>query len=235
MGVNPVVESAVGRVLVVDDEKALAQIVASYLERAGHDVSTAHSGPEALEAARAQDPDVVVLDLGLPGLDGLEVCRRLRTFSQCYVVMLTARGQEQDKLAGLGAGADDYLTKPFSVRELVARVAAVLRRPRTTLGHPEPARSFGDLVVNLAAREVRVGGMPVGLTRTEFDLLAALSARPGEALSRRALIDLVWDPAWVGDERIVDVHLGNMRRKLGADPNRYIETVRGVGYRMVHR
>jgi DNA-binding response OmpR family regulator len=225
----------VGRVLVVDDEKALAQIVASYLQRAGHDVSTVHSGPEALEAVRAQDPDVVVLDLGLPGMDGIEVCRRLRAFSQCYVVMLTARGQEQDKLEGLGVGADDYLTKPFSVRELVARVAVVLRRPRTTLGHPEAVRSFGDLLVDLAAHEVRVGGRPVGLTRTEFDLLAVLSARPGEALSRRALIDLVWDPAWVGDERIVDVHLGNMRRKLGADPNRYVETVRGVGYRMVHR
>lgn len=168
-------------------------------------------------------------------MDGIEVCRRLRAFSQCYVVMLTARGQEHDKLEGLGVGADDYLTKPFSVRELVARVAVVLRRPRTTLGHPEAVRSFGDLLVDLAAHEVRVGGRPVGLTRTEFDLLAVLSARPGEALSRRALIDLVSDPAWVGDERIVDVHLGNMRRKLGADPNRYVETVRGVGYRMVHR
>nr|WP_180536751.1 response regulator transcription factor [Micrococcus luteus] len=229
---NPPAESVTGRVLVVDDEKPLAQMVATYLARAGHEVSTVYSGPEALQAARAQDPDVVVLDLGLPGLDGIEVCRRMRAFSQCYVVMLTARGQEQDKLAGLGVGADDYMTKPFSVRELVARVAAVLRRPRTTAAHPEPTRSFGDLVVDLAAHEVRVEGTPVGLTRTEFDLLVALSARPGEALARRQLIDIVWDPAWVGDERIVDVHIGNLRRKLHADLNHYIETVRGVGYRM---
>ncbi len=224
-----------GRVLVVEDERPLARMVATYLERAGHRVAIAHTGPEALESARATEPDVVVLDLGLPGLDGIEVCRRLREFSQCYVVMLTARGQEQDKLEGLDVGADDYLTKPFSVRELVARVGAMLRRPRTTLGHGGSVRTFGDLSVDLAAHEVRVDGTRIAATRTEFDLLAALSARPGEAMSRRQLIDTVWDPAWVGDERIVDVHVGNLRRKLGADPNRYIETVRGVGYRMADR
>lgn len=223
------------RVLVVDDEKPLAEMVATYLERAGYQVATAHTGPDALQAAHALVPDVIVLDLGLPGMDGLEVCQQLRTFSQCYVVILTARGQEEDKLAGLGAGADDYLTKPFSVRELVARVQAVLRRPRTTVDGPGPVRVFGDLVVDLVAHEVRVRQAAVALTRTEFDLLAALSARPAQALSRRQLIDVVWDPAWVGDERIVDVHIGNMRRKLSADPNRYIETVRCVGYRMVSR
>lgn len=224
-----------GRVLVVDDEKPLAAMVATYLARAGYDATVAHTGPDALESTRGHDPDVVVLDLGLPGLDGIEVCRRLRSFSQCYVLMLTARGDEEDKLAGLGAGADDYITKPFSVRELVARVAAVLRRPRTGLYPAEPARVFGDLTVDLAAHEARVGGLPVGLTRTEFYLLAALSARPQQVMTRRQLIDTVWDPAWVGDERLVDVHIGNLRRKLNVDPGHHIDTVRGVGYRMVAR
>ena len=223
------------RVLVVDDEKPLAQMVATYLARAGYAVDLAHTGPDALEAARDRSPDVVVLDLGLPGMDGIEVCRRIRGFSECYVLMLTARGDEEDKLAGLAAGADDYITKPFSVREVVARVAAVLRRPRTTVAPVEPAREFGDLVVDLPAHQARVDGRPVGLTRTEFDLLAALSARPHQAFTRRQLIDIVWDPAWVGDERIVDVHIGHLRRKLGQDPSRYIDTVRGVGYRMAAR
>jgi DNA-binding response OmpR family regulator len=232
---NPGIDAVAGRVLVVDDEKPLAQMIATYLTRAGYDVATAHTGPEAVESARAQSPDVVVLDLGLPGLDGIEVCRRLRGFSQCYVLMLTARGDEEDKLAGLAAGADDYITKPFSVRELVARVAAVLRRPRTTVTAVEPVRVFGDLTVDLTAHEARVGGTPVGLTRTEFELLAALSARPQQALSRRQLIDTVWNPAWVGDERLVDVHIGHLRRKLSDDQGAYIDTVRGVGYRMVSR
>ena len=227
--------SSAGCVLVVDDEKSLAQMVATYLSRAGYAVAQAHTGPDALESARTERPDVVVLDLGLPGLDGVEVCRRIRGFSQCYVLMLTARGDEEDKLAGLAAGADDYITKPFSVRELVARMAAVLRRPRTTVAPAEPIRLFGDLVLDLAAHQVRVDGGPVGLTRTEFDLLAALSARPHQAFTRRQLIDIVWDPAWVGDERIVDVHIGHLRRKLGQDPSRYIDTVRGVGYRMAAR
>ena len=227
--------SSAGCVLVVDDEKSLAQMVATYLSRAGYAVAQAHTGPAALESARTEHPDVVVLDLGLPGLDGVEVCRRLRAFSECYVLMLTARGDEEDKLAGLEVGADDYITKPFSVRELVARVQAVLRRPRTTIAPPEPERVVGDLVIDLATHEARVAETPVALTRTEFDLLVALSARPHQPLSRRQLIDTVWDPAWVGDERIVDVHIGHLRRKLGADPSRYIDTVRGVGYRMVAR
>ena len=220
----------------VDDEKALAQMVATYLVRAGYDVAQAHTGPDAVEQARAQDPDVVVLDLGLPGLDGIEVCRRIRSFSQCYVLMLTARGDEEDKLAGLATGADDYITKPFSVRELVARVQAVLRRPHALFVQQDP-RVFGDLVVDIAAFEARVAGTPVALTRTEFDLLAALSSRPHQAFSRRQLIDTVWDSAWVGDERLVDVHVGHLRRKLGAGAadDGYIDTVRGVGYRMVAR
>ena len=132
-------------------------------------------------------------------------------------------------------GADDYITKPFSVRELVARVGAVMRRPRTTVSAPEPERVCGDLVIDLAAHEARVSGQVVQLTRTEFDLLAALSGRPHQAFSRRQLIDIVWDPAWVGDERLVDVHIKNLRRKRDADPARYIDTVRGVGYRMAEQ
>ncbi|MEX5270150.1 response regulator transcription factor [Kocuria sabuli] len=230
---------AAGRVLVVDDEKALAGMVASYLVRAGYDVAQAHTGPAALEAARTGAPDVVVLDLGLPGLDGIEVCRRIRTFSECYVLMLTARGDEEDRLAGLATGADDYITKPFSVRELVARVQAVMRRPRTVTRRegPRAPHVHGDLEVDLSGRQVRVAGERVALTRTEFDLLAALALHPREAMSRRRLIDVVWDPAWVGDEHLVDVHIAHVRRKLGDDPAspRYVETVRGVGYRMAVR
>lgn len=226
-----------GRVLVVDDEKALAGMVASYLVRAGYDVAQAHTGPAALEAAGVGAPDVVILDLGLPGLDGVEVCRRIRASSECYVLMLTARGDEEDRLAGLATGADDYITKPFSVRELVARVQAVMRRPRTVArqdGAVAP-HVVGDLEVDVPGRQVRVAGERVTLTRTEFDLLAALAQRPREAMSHRRLIDVVWDPAWVGDEHLVDVHIGHLRRKIGDDPAapRYVETVRGVGYRMV--
>jgi DNA-binding response OmpR family regulator len=226
------------RVLVVDDERSLAKVVASYLERDGHQVACVFDGPAALDAARRQPPDVVVLDLGLPGLDGIEVCRQLRTFSDCYVVMMTARDDEVDKLIGLGVGADDYLTKPVSPRELVARVRAMLRRPRgTAAAAPEqeqPPRTFGPLLVDVSAREVYLEGAPVELTRTEFDLLSALSARPRLAFSRRALIDAVWGEGWVGDEHLVDVHVGHLRRKLGDDPAapRFIRTVRGIGYRM---
>lgn len=224
-----------GQVLVVDDEKPLARMVTTYLARAGYAAEAAYAGPEALDVARSQDPDVVVLDLGLPGLDGIEVCRQLRSFSECYVLMLTARGAEKDKLAGLAAGADDYITKPFSIRELVARIAAVLRRPRHVVDSAEPVRVYGELTIDHAAHEVRVEGSRVSLTRTEFDLLAALSVHRQKAMTRRRLIDVVWGPAWVGDERLVDVHIGNLRRKLDDDPGRHIATVRGVGYRMVDR
>lgn len=227
------------RVLVVDDEQSLAKVVASYLERDGHEVACMFDGPAALEAARREPPDVVVLDLGLPGLDGIEVCRQLRTFSDCYVVMLTARSDEVDKLVGLGVGADDYLTKPFSPRELVARVRVMLRRPRTGPAAADQApqarpRLFGPLSIDIAAREAALDGALVDLTRTEFDLLAALSARPRMAFSRRALIDAVWGEGWVGDEHLVDVHIGHLRRKLGDNPAapRFIRTVRGIGYRM---
>ena len=224
-------------VLVVEDEKDLARMVAAYLARAAYEVHVAHDGRDAVEQARALEPDVIVLDLGLPGLDGVEVCRQVRTFSDCYVLMLTARADEVDLLVGLSVGADDYLTKPFSPRELVARVQVVLRRPRTSSAVPGDApleRVFGDLAIDTESRRVRHAGTPVELTRTEFDLLAALSARPRLAHTRRQLIDAVWDPTWVGDEHIVDVHIAHLRRKLGDDPARprYIDTVRGVGYRM---
>ena len=225
-----------GRVLVVDDEQALARLVADYLTRDGFDVAIATDGLAAVDAARARMPDVVVLDLGLPGLDGIEVCRQLRTFSDCYVIMLTARADEIDKLIGLSVGADDYLTKPFSPRELVARVHAMLRRPRAAapLVADVEALRFGTLSVDVGAREVRSDGSLVDLTRTEFDVLATLAARPRQVFTRRQLIDAIWGESWVGDEHLVDVHVGHLRRKLGDDPDagRFVRTVRGVGYRL---
>jgi len=226
-----------GRIVVAEDEKPLAQMVATYLSRDGFHVEQAHTGVQALDSVRAEEPDVLILDLGLPGLDGIEVCRRVRAMSECYVLILTARGGENDKLMGLAAGADDYITKPFSVRELVARVHAVLRRPRTGNPPQDPVRVVGELTIDLAAHEARRNDAVLPLTRTEFDLLVALSAAPNRALSRRQLIDAVWDTSWVGDERIVDVHIGHLRRKLGEEPDGggLIETVRGVGYRMALR
>lgn len=230
--------ASAGRVLVVEDEKDLAAMVGSYLQRAGYAVDLAFTGPDGVEAARSAEPDVVVLDLGLPGLDGIEVCRQLRTFTDCYVLMLTARTDEIDKIVGLSVGADDYITKPFSPRELVARVQVVLRRPRRPVvsgDDAQPPRVFGDLKVDLDGRQVRVAGRPVELTRTEFDILALLASSPKVAFSRRRILDEVWDPGWVGDEHVVDVHMAHLRRKLGDDPAEaaYITTVRGVGYRMV--
>ena len=231
------------RALVVDDEAALADVVASYLQREHFEVTVCHGGAEALAVAREVDPDVVVLDLGLPGIDGLEVCRQLRTFSDAYVVMLTARDTEMDTIVGLSVGADDYITKPFSPRELVARIRAMLRRPRTAAvamspagagAQMPPARSFGSLSIELASRQVFLEGDLIPLTRTEFDILAALSSRPGAVWSRRQLIDAVWGEPWVGNDHLVDVHVGHLRRKLGDDPAdpRFVFTVRGVGYRM---
>lgn len=228
----------IGTVLVVEDEKALATLVRSYLEKAGYTATLTHTGPDGVELARSLDPDVIVLDLGLPGLDGVEVCRQLRTFTDCYILMLTARADEVDKLIGLSVGADDYITKPFSPRELVARIHAALRRPRRTVvqaGNPEhEPRVFGDLSVDLAGRRVAVAGEPAELTRTEFDILALLAASPKVAFSRRRIIDEVWGPAWVGDEHVVDVHIARVRQKLGDDPAHpiYLDTVRGIGYRM---
>jgi DNA-binding response OmpR family regulator len=226
---------------VVDDETALAEVVASYLRRDQFVTRTADNGPEAITLARELDPDVVILDLGLPGMDGLEVYRQLRTFSDAYVVMLTARDTEMDTILGLTVGADDYVTKPFSPRELVARIRAMLRRPRAVSedqaspgGDVEAPLRFGPLRIAVAAREVFLHDEPILLTRTEFDILAALSAHPGVVMSRRQLLETVREGPWVGNEHLVDVHIGHVRRKLGDDPAapRYVITVRGVGYRM---
>lgn len=233
---TPDPDHATGRVLVVDDEKPLAQMVTSYLTRAGFDARQAHTGTQAVDEARRFSPDVIILDLGLPELDGLEVCRLIRTFSDCYILMLTARGGEDDKITGLTLGADDYITKPFSIRELVTRVHAVLRRPRTSTTPLQVTTPLtcGELTVDPVDYQVRVRGDAVEVTRTEFDLLLALALRPNQVLTRHDLVTEVWDTSWVGDERIVDVHIGNLRRKLGTDTRGrgFIDTVRGVGYRM---
>lgn len=225
------------RALVVDDERALAGVVRSYLARDGFEVAMAHDGETALALARSFDPDVVVLDLGLPAVDGIEVCRSLRTFSDCYVVMLTARVEEVDMLVGMSVGADDYITKPFSPRQLMARIHAMFRRPRvapTSAERDEPPLTIGDLSIDVPGREVHLAGDPVPLTRTEFDVLVALARRPQAVLSRATLIETVWGADWVGDERLVDVHVLHVRQKLGdnATEQRYIRTVRGVGYRI---
>jgi len=218
------------RALVVDDEAPLVALVTTYLEREGFDVTSAGDGEQAVELARALRPDVIVLDLMLPGIDGIEACRRIRTFSDAYVVMLTARSEEVDTIVGLSIGADDYMTKPFSPRELVARIRTLLRRPRTTAGSVAEVRRFGDLQIDPGAREVLRAGQAVDLTRLEFELLDALSEHPRVVFTRDQLLERVWGPGWFGDDHVVDVHIANLRRKLGDVA--YVHTVRGVGYRM---
>jgi DNA-binding response OmpR family regulator len=223
------------RALVVDDEVALSALVSRYLVSGGFEVAQAEDGAAALEKARSFHPHLVVLDLGLPVIDGFDVCRELRTYSDCYIIMLTARTDELDKVTGLSIGADDYMTKPFSPRELLARAQAMLRRPRADESRVS-ARLFAvpGLSVDLETHEVHVDGRLVELTPTEFGLLAALNASPDKPMSRRSLIDEVWGLNWVGDEQLVDVHVRNVRRKLGDDATdpRFIRTVRGVGYRI---
>jgi DNA-binding response OmpR family regulator len=224
----------VTRILVVDDEPPIVELVTGYLEREGWTVSSAGDGVAALEGARVQAPDVVVLDVMLPGLDGIEVCRQLRTFSDAYVLMLTARSEEIDRIMGLTVGADDYLVKPFSPRELVARIKALLRRPRTGEPAPPAGAPPAGLEVDVPRRLVRIDDRPVELTALEFNLLAVLARRPGVVISRQVLLDEVWGSSLAGDDHLVDVHVANLRRKLGDDPAspRFVETVRGVGYRL---
>ena len=230
-----------GRILVVDDEIDLAQLIEGYLRQAGLEVAVRHEGVGAVTAVSDFAPDVMVLDLGLPGIDGIEVCRQVRTFSDCHVLMLTARDDEANKIVGLSVGADDYVTKPFSPRELVARVQAMLRRARTRSTesaaisqHGEQKLVIGDLVVDKDSRQVHLGGEPVALTRIELDLLLRLATKPHLVLSRRQLLEMVWDTHWTGDEHLVDVHIGQIRKKLGdeATSPRFIHTIRGIGYRM---
>lgn len=223
-------------VLVVDDEQDLTDLVGSYLRREHFTVLTARDGITALDLARKHAPHVVVLDLMLPGLDGLDVCRRLREFSPAYILMLTARSDEIDKIVGLTVGADDYMTKPFSPRELVARVHALLRRARAVpdaSAAAQPSVRFGDLKIDHDAHEVTHRGQVVALTPHEFTLLATLAASPGQVFSRGQLLTLVWGDDFFGDEHVLDVHLSHLRQKLDEDPAapRFIETVRGVGYR----
>jgi two-component system alkaline phosphatase synthesis response regulator PhoP len=221
-------------VLVVDDEPKIIQLARDYLEHAGFAVLTARDGKTALAGVRSAKPDLVILDLGLPGMDGLDVTRAVRKDSNVPIVMLTARGEESDKLVGLELGADDYITKPFSPKELVARVRAVLRRAESAREGPsaEVIRAR-DVALDVPRMRVTVGGRPVDVTPTEFQLLAALARQPGRIFTRAQLLDAVRGVAFESYERAIDAHVKNIRRKIEPDPHepRYVLTVYGVGYK----
>jgi two-component system alkaline phosphatase synthesis response regulator PhoP len=224
-------------ILVVDDEQPIVELVASYLAAEGFAVHCANDGSEALNLARSLRPDLVVLDVMLPGIDGIEVCRRLQQETAVYVLMLTARAEEVDKVIGLSVGADDYLTKPFSPRELVARVKAILRRNRTPPDRlvERPVLQFDRLTIDPERREVQRHGVNVELTPREFDLLYALASYPGRVFTREELLQRVWGADFAGIDRVVDVHVGTLRRKLEDEQNdaTYLQTVRGVGYKFI--
>jgi two-component system alkaline phosphatase synthesis response regulator PhoP len=219
------------KILVIDDEPSIVNLVTAYLNPEGYEVYTAMDGPSGLKAARAFKPDLVILDIMLPGMDGLELLSRLRRESQVYVMLLTAKTEETDKIVGLSVGADDYMTKPFSPRELTARVKAALRRIQTGMGTGTEMSvlSFRHLRMDVGARTVNIDEKPVELTAIEFDLLKALAENRGRVLSREQLLEKVWGGVYVGELRVVDVHLGHVRQKLGRED--LIVTVRGVGYR----
>ena len=220
-------------ILIVDDEPKIVQLARDYLERAGYAVITAGDGGAALAAIRTARPDLIVLDLGLPSGDGLDVTRRVRRDSNVPIIMLTARGEESDKLVGLELGADDYMVKPFSPKELVARVRAVLRRAEGGAGAAEVIHA-GDLVLDFPRMNLTVGDHPVELTATEFQLLATLARQPGRIFTRAQLLDAVHGVAFDSYERAIDAHIKNLRRKIETDPHepRHIQTVYGVGYRL---
>src|SRR6266496_415492 len=225
------------RVLVVDDEPHIRAVLRGYLEADGFAVFEAADGEEAVRQVRQDAPDLVLLDVMLPGIDGIEALRQVRTFSDVYVIVVTARTEEVDKLVGLGVGADDYVTKPFSPREVTARVNAVLRRDRSPRAAEDGMLRFGGLAVDPAGREVEANGAAVALSSLEFDLLAALARAPGRVFSRAQLLQQVWGYDFYGDERVVDVHIRSLRQRLGddaADPH-LIATVRGVGYKFIGR
>ncbi len=226
--------------VIVDDDEDIRALIAELLRQSGFETFEAATGAAGIAAVRDRQPDVVTLDLNLPDLDGIEVCRRIREITDAYVVMLTARPDEIDRLMGLEIGADDYLTKPFSPRELRARIAAMLRRPRTAggsgmaLATPAETLRHGGLEVDVEGRLAILDGAELDLTRTEFDLLATLLSGPRRVWPRETLLRTVWGTDWVSDGHLVEVHMANLRRKLGDDPRsgRYIRTVRGVGYRL---
>jgi DNA-binding response OmpR family regulator len=223
------------RILVVDDEAGIRDLVRTYLRNEGFDVDEAADGDEAIDRFTRHAPELIVLDLRLPTMDGFDVLREVRRTSRVPVIVLSARAEETDKLVGLELGADDYLTKPFSPRELVARVRAVLRRARPDPAPDDDVRRFDGLSIDTARREVLVDGAPVELTTLEFDLLDALAGAPGRVFTRRQLTERVWGWDFYGDERIVDVHIRNLRKALAdaADAPRFIGTVRGVGYKFL--
>jgi two-component system alkaline phosphatase synthesis response regulator PhoP len=219
------------KILVIDDEPSIIKLVSAYLKPEGYEVYTAADGNAGLKAASAFKPDLIILDLMLPGMDGIELVTRLRRESDVYVILLTARTEEIDKVIGLSVGADDYMTKPFSPRELVARVKAALRRlkPGTGLGVERTVLSFRHIRIDVGAHMVSVDDHPVELTSIEFDLLRVLAENRGRVLSREQLLERIWGADYFGETRVVDVHLGHVRQKLGNDS--IITTVRGVGYR----
>jgi len=221
---------ATAKILVIDDEQNITDLVAAYLRPEGYEVQVARDGSSGLKAARTFKPDLLVLDVMLPGMDGIELLTRLRRESDVYVILLTARSEENDKIVGLSVGADDYLTKPFSPRELVARIKAALRRLRSGGRAVEAGvLAFRRVRIDPGRRQVWVDDRPVELTAIEFDLLKVLAEHSGLVLSREQLLEQVWGYGFYGEARVVDVHVGHIRQKLGDD--RLITTVRGVGYR----
>ncbi|MCA9993238.1 MAG: response regulator transcription factor [Anaerolineales bacterium] len=220
-------------ILVVEDEASIQNIIRTYLQSAGYRVISVDNGLDALTTARQQQPDLIILDLNLPGMDGIEVAARLRQESDVYILMLTARSEEHDRVAGLRIGADDYLTKPFSPREMVARVEAILRRRRGA-APPDSRLAFRHLSINPNAHEVLAGRVAIDLTATEFSVLWELARHAGHVLTREQLLSQVWGVDFYGNDRVVDVYVGQVRRKLEqATGQTLIETVRGVGYKFV--
>ncbi|PKN92217.1 MAG: DNA-binding response regulator [Chloroflexi bacterium HGW-Chloroflexi-6] len=217
------------KILVIDDEPGIIKLISAYLKPEGYEVYTASDGEAGLKAARAFKPDLILLDIMLPGLDGIELLARLRRESDVYVILLTARTEETDKIVGLTVGADDYVTKPFSPRELVARIKAALRRIKSSASPMAEILSFEHVHIDSSARTVSVDGSPIELTAIEFDLLHAVAENRGRVLTREQLLEKVWGGDYYGEIRVVDVHLGHVRQKLGREG--LIATVRGVGYR----
>ncbi len=219
------------KILIIDDESSIHNVLSAYLKEEGYEFRSAYDGPTGLASARSFKPDIIVLDVMLPGMDGIELLANLRRESSVYVIMLTARSEETDKIVGLSVGADDYLTKPFSPRELVARIKAALRRLQNPTRNTGEAAvlNFAHLRIDIAARRVWVDKNLIELTSVEFDLLLALAQHQSMVLSREQLLEKIWGYDYFGDTRVVDVHIGHIRQKLGNES--MIETIRGVGYR----